>query len=110
MIVSPQPSCHNRLKSLNSFSVSLLELHRKFDRFTGLRNRFEDFVIAYRYFINQIAATYGSQLKGMPALVKMYKLILKNIEGKDDPEIVSSIVDHPELSFIRVITEDDRQY
>src|SRR6516162_7498986 len=24
MIVSPQPSCHNRLKSLNSFSVSLL--------------------------------------------------------------------------------------
>ena len=25
MIVSPQPSCHNRLKSLNSFSVSLLE-------------------------------------------------------------------------------------
>jgi type I restriction enzyme S subunit len=25
MIVLPQPSCHNRLKSLNSFSVSLLE-------------------------------------------------------------------------------------
>jgi len=25
MIVSPQPPCHNRLKSLNSFSVSLLE-------------------------------------------------------------------------------------
>jgi hypothetical protein len=24
MIVFPQPSCHNRLKSLNSFSVSLL--------------------------------------------------------------------------------------
>jgi hypothetical protein len=24
MIVSPQPSCHNRPKSLNSFSVSLL--------------------------------------------------------------------------------------
>jgi hypothetical protein len=23
MIVSPQPPCHNRLKSLNSFSVSL---------------------------------------------------------------------------------------
>jgi hypothetical protein len=26
MIVSPQPSCHNRLKSLNSFSVSLLAM------------------------------------------------------------------------------------
>src|ERR1700719_606839 len=26
MIVSPQLSCHNRLKSLNSFSVSLLDL------------------------------------------------------------------------------------
>jgi len=25
MIVSPQPPCHKRLKSLNSFSVSLLE-------------------------------------------------------------------------------------
>jgi hypothetical protein len=25
MIVLPQPSCHNRLKSLNSFSVSLLQ-------------------------------------------------------------------------------------
>jgi tyrosinase len=28
MIVLPQPSCHNRLKSLNSFSVSLLEAWR----------------------------------------------------------------------------------
>src|SRR6516162_10464580 len=26
MIVLPQPSCHNRLKSLNSFSVSLLQI------------------------------------------------------------------------------------
>src|SRR5437868_5040673 len=33
MIASPQPSCHNRLKSLNSFSVSLLAkmLHEQGD-------------------------------------------------------------------------------
>ena len=29
MIVLPQPSCHNRLKSLNSFSVSLLNVHER---------------------------------------------------------------------------------
>jgi DNA invertase Pin-like site-specific DNA recombinase len=32
MIVSPQPSCHNRLKSLNSFSVSLLGGLAEFER------------------------------------------------------------------------------
>jgi hypothetical protein len=29
MIVLPQPSCHNRLKSLNSFSVGLLDYWSK---------------------------------------------------------------------------------
>jgi hypothetical protein len=33
--------------------VQWLELHRRFDRFTSVRKGFEDFVIAYRYFINQ---------------------------------------------------------
>jgi hypothetical protein len=90
--------------------VQWLELHRLFDRFTSLRKKFEDFVISYRYFINQIAGVYGSQLKGLPATVKMYKIILKHIENNNDQQIIDAIIADPELSFIRVQTEDDRKY
>jgi hypothetical protein len=90
--------------------VQWLELHRRFDQFTKVRKNFENFVISYRYFINQIAGVYGSQLKGVPAAIKMYRKIFENIEGKNEQEVIASIIGEPELSFIRTQTDDDRRY
>ena len=90
--------------------VQWLVLHRKFDRFTSVRKLFEDFLVSYRYFINQIAAVYGSQLRGMPATVKMYRIILDHVENGTEQQIIGAVSADPELSFIRVQTDDDRKY
>ena len=91
--------------------VQYLDLHRKFDVFTDARAKFEDFLMSYRHFINQIAGALGSQLKGLSALSKMYEIILAGtVAGKSHAKIVSDITAEPELSFIRDITEDDRKY
>jgi hypothetical protein len=68
-------------------------------------------LVEYRYFINQIGGAYGSQLKGLPALRKMYEIMLKEIgAGKTNLEVVAGIIADQELSFIREITDDDRRY
>jgi len=88
-----------------------LDLHKKFDTFTAARAKFEAFIIAYRHFINQIVGEYGSQLRGLPALLKMFKIILSGtLEDLSDSAIIEKIVSDPELSFIREISEDDRKY
>ena len=91
--------------------VKYLEIHRKFDAFTESRSKFEEFLMRYRFFINQIVGSYGSQLKGLPALNKMYQIILSEIiKGRDDASVVNKIASDGELSFIRDITDDDRKY
>jgi hypothetical protein len=91
--------------------VQYLALHRSFDAFTSVRAKFEDFLIGHRHFINQIVGAYGSQLKGLSALTKMYEIMLKQVaSGSSDAAIVRAISGDSELSFIRDITEDDRKY
>ncbi|WP_159107127.1 HNH endonuclease signature motif containing protein, partial [Azospirillum sp. B4] len=90
--------------------VDHLETHRAFDKFTAIRANFENFLIEYRHFINQIVGSYGSQLKGLPALTKMYKIIYNNIGTAPNSTLVNIIKSDPELSFITEISEDDRKY
>ncbi len=90
--------------------VQWLELHRKFDQFTSVRKQFEDFLVSYRYFINQIAGVLGSQLKGLPATVKMYRIIFEHVGNDAEQKIIDAIIADPELSFIRTQTADDQRY
>jgi hypothetical protein len=90
--------------------VQFLNTHRKFDKFTEVRNKFEEFILAHRFFINQIVGSYGSQLKGLPALSRMYQILLDSLPNKESSEIVAAIQADPELSFVREISEEDRKY
>jgi hypothetical protein len=92
--------------------ASSLRLRRRFDKFTDVRAKFEDFVISFRHFINQIAGVYGSQLRGLPALHKMYNIVIDGLTaGQGDFQaIVGKIQQDKELAFVRDITDDDRTY
>jgi hypothetical protein len=89
--------------------VQDLLLHRRFDKFTEAREKFEEFLIGHRHYVNQIAGTYGAQLRGAPATKLMYNVILNNID-LDAAAITAKIQAEPVLAFIRDITEEDRQY
>jgi len=90
--------------------VSYLELHKAFDKFISIRSKFEEFLVEYRHFINQIVGSYGSQLRGLPALMTMYKIVFENVGNKDNAQIVELIKANQELSFVSEITDEDRQY
>ena len=91
--------------------VQYLDLHRKFDAFTDVRSAFEEFLMGHRLFINQIVGSYGSQLKGLPALRKMYEIMFAELcKGSAEAAIVLAIQADRELSFVREISEDDRKY
>jgi hypothetical protein len=89
--------------------VRELDTRRAFVKFTDARYRFEEFLLRYRHFVNQIARNYGSGTRGLKALVSMYQIMLASItEGMEDQKIVEAIQAEPSLKFIREITEEDR--
>ena len=61
-----------------------------FDMFTERRGRFEDFLVAHRYFVNQIVNQFGSGLKGYEWVYKLYRSILDNpsVEENDMVQIL----------------------
>lgn len=91
--------------------IQEMELNNGFEEFTLARSRFEEFLITYRHFINQISGIYGSGMKGLDPLIQMYKIILSGIKANlDDKQIIRSIQSDKKLEFIREITDDDRQH
>jgi hypothetical protein len=89
--------------------IEYLEKENALDKFTAVRSRFEEFLVNYRHFINQIGRTYGSGTKGLEPLFTMYKIIFKLLhEGREDAQIVEAIQRSDGLQFITVISEEDK--
>ena len=91
--------------------VRELEQKNRFFEFTTARERFEDFLLHYRHFSNQIGRNYGSGIRGLNATLSMYYLILSGIgEGTEDIGILQKLQEHSQLRFLREITDEDRKY
>lgn len=102
-----QPTAFLAVASL----IIWLEKTDGFEEFTRCRGRFEDFIVSYRHFINQISANIGAGLKGLEPLTDMYKIILREIAmGSTDEQIIIAIKANDALSFIREISDEDRKH
>ena len=56
--------------------------------FTRHRARFEDFLVKYKYFVNQLIGGHGSMTRGLGPLVDLHKLVLDGIgAGRSEDEI-----------------------
>jgi hypothetical protein len=89
--------------------VQELETTNGFDRFTTARARFEEFLVKYRYFLNQLVVYYGSGWRGRDPLFRMYLAILEGIrEGKDDERIALEL-QRDKFTFLKEIVEGERQ-
>ncbi|HZR47814.1 MAG TPA: DUF262 domain-containing protein, partial [Candidatus Manganitrophaceae bacterium] len=83
-----------------------LEQKNLFVDFTDGRYRFEEFLIKYRQFSNQVSGTYGSGLRGLSAMLTMYRIMFNEIrDGTDDADIVKKLQEDGSLKFLREITE-----
>ena len=65
----------------------------KVNEFTSIRAQFEDFLVSYKYFINQLISNYGSNTRGLSPLFDLYVLIVNEItSGKSNAEVKAIVL------------------
>ncbi|MDT9680648.1 DUF262 domain-containing protein [Streptomyces sp. TRM76323] len=94
-----------------AFTQELVE-NRRLVKYTELRVKFEDFLVKYKHFLNQIVQSYGSLQRSVPPILEMYKILLDSLaEGLDDEATIERMRanSNPRLP-VKIITEDDRKH
>lgn len=100
-----QPSCFLAMVAL----IQELEKSDRFADFTSSRGRFEEFLVKYRHFINQIVKTYGSSTRSLDPILTMYRLILQGIsDGQDDNTIANNLPQHDKLKYLKLMGDEEK--
>jgi len=78
--------------------------------FTEIRSRFEEFLLAHRFFINAVARRFGSGTRGLGPLFLMYKAILEHIRNEeDDDAIVRALYANEQFRFLAEAEENQNR-
>ncbi|MGQ5596831.1 GmrSD restriction endonuclease domain-containing protein [Streptomyces sp. ESR1.13] len=85
---------------------------RKIASFTDKRAEFEEFLVRYKYFLNQIVRSYGSLQRSVPPTLLMYQTIFGALlEECSDSEIIGRLKGQSALrSSIKEISSEDRAH
>ncbi|MFJ2233555.1 HNH endonuclease family protein [Streptomyces sp. NPDC087859] len=94
-----------------SFVQELVE-KRRLMRFTEKRAEFEEFLVKYKYFLNQIVRHYGSMQRSVTPILEMYRTLFDVLSsGGTEEQAVLKLQDHPLLrSHVKIVTEEDRTH
>jgi hypothetical protein len=91
--------------------VQELERKKAFPKFTKNRKSFEEFLLRYRYFVNQINRNYSRAGVALRPVVKMYEIALDGVSKKfSDEKIIEMIKSESSLNTVKVATDEDRKY
>lgn len=67
--------------------------------FTLVRARFEEFLVTYKYFINQLIVAYGAKTRSLGPLTELYQLIYDSIRtGKANEDVRTIVLADPRFS------------
>jgi hypothetical protein len=84
--------------------ISLLKSFDKenfYSKFTEYRNPFEEFILKYKSFSNQVTTKWGSGIKGSENLKDLFRLILNLIiAGKSEAESLEALQKNDTFSFL----------
>jgi len=94
-----------------AFIQGLADL-RQLDKFTAMRADFEEFLVSYKYFLNQIVRAYGSMQRSVPPILVMYQTVFAALsEGLPTEAVIERLQEQNSLrSPIKVVTSDDRTH
>ncbi|WP_301548598.1 DUF262 domain-containing protein [Micromonospora sp. C95] len=90
-----------------------LERQQDLNRFTDVRSNFEDFLVQYSYFRNQLAGAYGAGLRSLSPILQMYLTLFEALSSgeADEVKIIGLLRDQPRLkSHIKPQSTEDRKY
>ncbi|WP_244315826.1 HNH endonuclease family protein [Streptomyces albidochromogenes] len=94
-----------------SFVQELVE-KRQLIRFTKNRAVFENFLVTYKYFLNQIVRHYGSMQRSVTPILEMYRTLFHALDqGATEEETISALQNHALLrSHVKLVSDDDRTH
>lgn len=88
--------------------VQQLDSDKAFRSFTDVREKFEEFLVTYKHFTNQIIRNYGGGSRSLEAFAELYGAVFDGVKaGRPYEEIVEGIKSIAKLKFIHEISEDD---
>jgi hypothetical protein len=89
--------------------VQRLVASDKVNEFCQARFKFEELLLKYKYFINQIGRKYGAGTRGLTALSRLYDYMVDGvIAGKSEVEIVPQLHEDAQLAFLAPIVDFDK--
>lgn len=94
-----------------AFTQELAE-KRRLSIFTEFRNQFEDFLVKYKHFLNQIVQSYGSLQRSVAPILELHRILLDSLtEGIEEEEIIIRLQKNtsPRLQ-VKIITSEDRKH
>lgn len=82
------------------------EKFNKYRTFTEHRKDFEEFIVKYKEFSNQIATVIGSGTRGMGRMLALYQIVLDGLtDGKTEDKILDTLlIDKRFSSFLKLTT------
>lgn len=90
--------------------LAIISLFKSFDKenlystFTTYRTKFEDFILKYKSFSNQVTTKWGSGVKGSDKLRELYRIIFnKLVEGKTQGVILNILAADETFGFLQPI-------
>jgi hypothetical protein len=87
--------------------IQLLERTDGFKWFTQHRAAFEEFLLRYRYFTNQIVFNFGGRLKSYDPLLSYYKVVLEEVaKGKAAEEVAQHLQSGVEFRYLKERDKD----
>ena len=93
------------------FVRTLRELN-KLPTFTEIRREFEEFLVEYKYFLNQIVHQYGSRGRPVPAITTLYWTLFQSIQQQPNNKdaALQSILNKKEFRKLKLKDEERREY
>ena len=75
-------------------------------KFTPIRKEFEEFLVSYKYFINQLIPNYGGKTKSLIPVSELFRLIADSfLNGKSASGVLETVLNDPRFSSrLNVVT------
>ncbi len=88
--------------------IKELDRRKKFNKFTEIREKFEEFLLGYDYIIQQISRKYRSAFKAIPHVVEFYFLLISNLEiDMNVKDSVKNIVASDKFDYLTLQSTPD---
>ena len=91
--------------------VEALASKKRLDKFTGVRSKFEDYIIENKEHLSLITHKFGSGARSLPWLVRYFEMVLAAIvEGTSAEDLLGTFGSDPNFAVLALPKDRSRRF